>query len=918
MATDFSSAYLNIRGLASKLEEVRLILNDRKFNILCLAETFLDENDDSCLYEMPGYVMIRRDRLCNNGGGLLCYVQDSLVFEHMQNLDLAMEESVTIMIKPRHQKSFLVTYLYRPPQSKVSWNSDFSEFVERCYALNNEIIIFGDFNIDLLNQTSKNRWIDNVTSPLLLKQLISEPTRVTNTSRTLIDHIYSSNCKNILEAGIIKYTLSDHYMIMASRKMVNGTNCSKQRCKVTFLDYSLATPENIFNIFSQENFNYVLNEKSIDKMFEKFHIHLNHLIAKLVSEKTRFVKTYSLPKWLDDEVKENIKIRNRLKQDGNWDEYRKQRNKVTNMIKKKKKELISQTIKESKGNTKPIWDIVMNKKKKKIQPESDLSANQFNSHFVSIAKSITKNLGETVGDMSFPAPEHNLSEIPKFTPFTCTNILFRIPNKKSTGPDGMSVKILKLIWPYIVGIVTDMFNRILIEGIFPSMWKLARVSPIYKSGDINNPSNYRPISVLPVLSKIFEKHVNVHLQEYLTKNKIIHELQCGFRKGHSCSDNLFKVVSDCLMEKLNGRMITLLFLDFKKAFDCVSHCILHRKLQACGIAGNLLKLLDTFLADRKQFVKLKGIESHRLPITIGVPQGSILAPTLFLIFINDLLTLSKTDFFTSSSFAYADDTVFLTSGNNLQQLKEKTSENLNIIVKWCNRNHMVINVQKSHYMLLNSCDLVYDLGLYIGNEKLDRKRTTKLLGFVMNDSLSWQDHIDAMYKKVQRNVYLLQHSRYFLDRASARTFYFQFIYCHLVNGIHIIGNLSCNNALNRLFLLQKRAFRIIANVHYISYHLIPTESLIQSLRLLPLPKLVCYFTSLFAHKINNFLSPPFIYKGFKTNNRFSFRDKHLLVYHTDKLRHKVSITYNALPLHLRSKEKLKPFKSLLYNHFLST
>ena len=111
MATDFSSAYLNIRGLASKLEEVRLILNDRKFNILCLAFTFLEENDDSCLYEMPGYVMIRRDRLCNNGGGLLCYVQDSLVFEHMQNLDLAMEESVTIMIKPSHQKSFLVTYL---------------------------------------------------------------------------------------------------------------------------------------------------------------------------------------------------------------------------------------------------------------------------------------------------------------------------------------------------------------------------------------------------------------------------------------------------------------------------------------------------------------------------------------------------------------------------------------------------------------------------------------------------------------------------------------------------------------------------------------------------------------------------------------------------------------------------------------
>ena len=179
---------------------------------------------------------------------------------------------------------------------------------------------------------------------------------------------------------------------------------------------------------------------------------------------------------------------------------------------------------------------------------------------------------------------------------------------------------------------------------------------------------------------------------------------------------------------------------------------------------------------------------------------------------------------------------------------------------------MVIKVQKSHYMLLSSRDPVNDLWLCIGNEKLDQQRPTKLLGFIMNASLSWQDRIDAIYKNdnVQRNVYLLRHFPYFLDRTSARTFYFQFIYCH---GQAIMPWTDCFCYKNGLF---------------VGLHMcIPTEFLIQSLRLFPLPKLVCYFPYLFAQKVYNFLSPPFIYRRFKIYNRFSLRDKHILAYPTD-------------------------------------
>ena len=458
----------------------------------------------------------------------------------------------------------------------------------------------------------------------------------------------------------------------------------------------------------------------------------------------------------------------------------------------------------------------------------------------------------------------------------------------------------------------------MVEGIFPSQSKTARVIPIHKGGDIKDPSNYRPISILPVLSKIFEKHVNSQIHKYLTTNKLLHKLQCGFREGYSCVDSLHKLISDCLSARSDGNFVAMMFLDFKKAFDCVDHKILLDKLTMYGITGKLHSLIKSFLTDRTQFVAIQqGTRSSTiLPIDIGVPQGSILAPSLFLVYVNDLLSYTLH----SKAFAYADDTVFVTKSDNFDTLNDLCDTDLHLIESWCRNNRMLLNIKKSHYMLVQPSHRAtsQDLDLKINHTKLNRNVKTKLLGFTLNDSLTWDDHVDQICSKINKSLALFQKCRAFLDSKSSRNFYFQYVFCHMIYGIRIYGNLSPQYILERIYLLQKRAFRLIANINHIPYHLVHTRDLHTSLGLIPFPLLAGHFTCIFGFQILHLIAPDFLLEGFiPASSKTFFRDKHLLHYHTDQLRQKITTTFNSLPIQIRSATKLTHFKQQLSKHFIS-
>ena len=529
----------------------------------------------------------------------------------------------------------------------------------------------------------------------------------------------------------------------------------------------------------------------------------------------------------------------------------------------------------------------------------------FNTHFTSIASKLNGNCNAPLLGV-FSEVASRIESIPYVTPKLCYEYLNVIPNGKSTGPDGISVKMLKNTFPYIVNIVTDMINRMLIEGVFPTQWKLARVTPIFKGGDKNDPSNFRPISVVPILSKLLERHVNIHLQNYLKDNNILHERQSGFREGFSCVDAVHGLVSDCVYSKSKGEVVSLIFLDFKKAFDCVNHSLLLVKLKNIGIFGKLHCFLSSFLCGRSQFVKQCDDASSLLPIDIGVPQGSILAPTMFLVFINDLLKLPLH----SLSYAYADDTVFVSHSHSIATLETLCNRDMEMISHWCKFNRMVINTNKSHFLLCNSSQSACSrFSVMFENTALLRQSSTKLLGFHLNDKLLWDDHVAQVSKTLRTNLLLFQKCRPYISRKTALLFYYHFIFCHLTYGIHIYHSLSSAHLTNPLFVLQKRAFRLIAHVQNVPAHLISTRNLSLSLQLLPLPKLAKYFSSLYCFKILREMCPLFILKPFsRSRHRFHIRDSSLLHPPRNSFLVKISTDFNVLPSTLRSAHTFRIFK----------
>ena len=359
---------------------------------------------------------------------------------------------------------------------------------------------------------------------------------------------------------------------------------------------------------------------------------------------------------------------------------------------------------------------------------------------------------------------------------------------KATGTDNVGPRLLKLAAPYISDDITYICNQSINKSTFPRKWKEAKVSPLHKNGPHDDVNNYRPISILPVLSKVLEKHVHDCLSGYLNENNLLHRTQSGFRSQHSCETALVHMIDSWLNAMDNGELVGIVLVDFKKAFDLVDHQILLSKLKLYGISSEALTWFDTYLTNRRQLVSLNNCKSDFEKVTCGVPQGSILGPLLFLLFINDLpLYVDNV-----SADLYADDTTLYDIQTSLEAIEVNLQEGLNQLHIWCKNNGMVLNSVKTKVMLVTTNQKRLrlqntNLNLQYMDETLKMISSDKILGVYVDNNLSWSDQVKHVCKKISSYIWLLSKIKSFLSQAHRVQFYKSYIqphidYCNIVWG----------------------------------------------------------------------------------------------------------------------------------------
>lgn len=790
--TGLHLCHINAQSLRNKMDEFRLTFENSAVDVICISETWFTDNTYDSLISLNGYKVYRADRM-KRGGGVAIYVRTCISSKLIakSNHDDMIEQ--IFLELSAYDKKLLVGCVYRP-HSSIPFET-FTANLELLSDKYTDVVIAGDFNSNLFTDISlKNNMLAlgfSVVNSVM-------PTHFSATCNTLLDLFFvNDTAKILLYDQISAACFSKHDLIF----MTYNFNINVSEQYITYRDFKnldyCVLGENISRI----DWSKVCEMPLVDEQVDFIEGNIIKLFDVAVPLKTRILTSKSRP-WFNSHIKYLINCRDlahaqwkRFKTSYLKEAFHIARREVNIAIRRAKIKYYEYRFSHS-INARETWKTI-----KDIGigcngaiSDVDEDADSLNEAFV--------NIPRVTPDANFYNINGENENYNTFD-FSCVSqeeVLKSILAVKSnaTGCDNISPKFIKIILPYILPYITHLFNTIIMSSTYPHKWKHSKIIPLPKSG-----TEYRPIAILPFLSKVFEKLLHEQINSYINESGLLTENQSGFRLKHSCITTLIDVVEDVRREIDDNHVGILVLLDHSKAFDSVDHGILCSKLRhVFHFSSTSTRLIQSYLKFRSQSVFVKGSVSKPLSLSSGVPQGSILGPLLFTLYINDLpLYISH-----CKTHMYADD-VQLFLCIPLDQFDEAicmVNEDLDSVYKWASANGLSLNPRKSKCLLIHRKSLKRDINLIINHEKIQCVSSVKNLGVIFNDTLTWHNHINNIVGSTYNKLRILWSSQPFTPQniriLIAKTYLMPSLFyaCEIFSNCDSVSRRKLNTVFNNI------------------------------------------------------------------------------------------------------------------------
>ena len=835
----------------SKIGELKTKINSEKPLVVALCEVKQKRKAEykTSEFQIDGYEMYNINVESDVGRGIIVYIKSEINSSILQ-INTTLEEAVVLEIKLK-EGTLLFCCMYRSPTTQntnyiqnteninsflknVATNKKYSH---RCIVgdFNYKDIDWGNWNTNKSRSSHEEKFL-NTLRDAYLHQHVSQPTRKRGTDEpSLLDLVLTDDATQISE---ISYDSplgkSDHSTLNFEFNCLIERPTKRETFNYLKGDYESMRNDLEASDWETEMKTYAINA-SVENYWSKIKDKLYQLRDKYVPKTTK----NNAPHWsskgsvpLDVEARRALKEKEKffrkwidsltnIEKATNRTNYNKARNKVKTLVRKAKRNFEKEIATKSKLNPKPFWAYT-NRKLKTTTGVSPLlddikdprslkhraidKANILQKQFTSVFTV------EPPGDLpSISKKANTILKNMKVNEKEVKELLDAINPNKSIGPDKLHPRMLKELAKCLSKPITILFNMTLDHGTVPEEWKIGHIFPIFKKGKKQIAENYRPISLTSVLCKIMEKLVRSHVMKHLVDNKLLSPKQFGFITGRSTTTQLLYFIDKCMDIISEGKVLDTIYFDFAKAFDSVPHKRLLHKLKAYGIDGNTLAWITSFLVGRKQFVAVDNVSSEVSSVTSGVPQGTVLGPILFVIYINDLLENVKSD-----GLLYADDTKIFRCILTKEDAK-KLQDDIDTLEAWSKIWLMNFHPGKCHVLTLGKFEAIQLAYKYtICGEEIEHVASEKDLGVTIDEELTFEDHICNKVRIANALVGLIRRSFSYLDGPTFKKLFTAMIRPHLEYGV-CVWSPYLAKYIDMIEKVQERATRLINGFSKLEY-----------------------------------------------------------------------------------------------------